>query len=363
MSDLPAPMTSPDCDLRKFPGMMVDVQRLLASTFNATASRNPLAWMIGHKLWYRSWHQIPAGSLPNDDDELCYLAELGFDLKSFRKAKDVAMRGWVLCADGRLYHPMVAETARSAWRKILEQKWRTEVARIKKHNQRHQDAVVPVPDMEGWIAGGCEPRALGSAQPSCLQGQAAAVSEDSGHASLGTMPPIEKEEIGKGIIEEDIGAFASRDVPIEAPAKALPKVRAKPWDADERFEALWNACTPLMRQRAKSKAKVWPKWQAALKDHDDAEIIIALARYLQGDPDVKRTGGPGLQVWLGDGTYEQWISGDVAAALDDETWTVAVDLWRQGRGWAASYGPEPGQPGCRAPAHLLVQTADTRGVA
>lgn len=119
---LPKPLTPAGCDLRDFPKMMIDVPRLFASTFNASASRSPLAWMIGHKLWYRSWHQVPAGSLPNDDDELCHLAELGFDAKSFAKAKALAMRGWIECDDGRLYHHVVCEAALEAWQEKLRQR-------------------------------------------------------------------------------------------------------------------------------------------------------------------------------------------------------------------------------------------------
>ena len=122
MNDAPAPLTPPDCDLRDFPRMMIDIPRLFASSFNATASRSPLAWMIGHKLWYRSWHQVPAASLPDDDDALCHLAEMGFDLKTFRKIRDVAMRGWVKCSDGRLYHHAVAGIALEAWIEKLHQK-------------------------------------------------------------------------------------------------------------------------------------------------------------------------------------------------------------------------------------------------
>ncbi|MFZ5751274.1 MAG: hypothetical protein ACOY5U_09425 [Pseudomonadota bacterium] len=122
MTPDPAPMTPAGCDLRDFPRMMIDIPRLFSSTFNGQASRQPLAWMIGHKLWYRSWHQVPAGSLPDDDDELCHLAELGFDLKSFRKVKAIAMRGWVRCADGRLYHPVVCEAALEAWQEKLRQR-------------------------------------------------------------------------------------------------------------------------------------------------------------------------------------------------------------------------------------------------
>jgi hypothetical protein len=119
---LPEPLTPPDCDLRDFPRMMIDITRIFSSGFNTAASRNPIAWMIGHKLWYRSWHQVPAGSLPDDDEELCHLAELGFDLKTFKKARAVAMRGWVKCADGRIYHPTVCEIALESWIEKLMQR-------------------------------------------------------------------------------------------------------------------------------------------------------------------------------------------------------------------------------------------------
>ncbi len=131
MTDLPPPPVPADCDLTDFPGMMLDVRRLFASSFNAAASTNPLAWMCGTKLWMRSWHQVPAASLPDDDAQLCHLAELGFDLKSWRKVRALALRNWVKCSDGLLYHPVEAEKALDAWNRKLEQRWRTEVARIK----------------------------------------------------------------------------------------------------------------------------------------------------------------------------------------------------------------------------------------
>lgn len=172
---LPDPLTPAECDLRDFSRLMIDITRLFSSTFNAKASKYPLAWMIGHKLWYRSWHQVPAASLPDDDDELCYLAEMGFDLRSFAKAKALAMHGWIKCADGRLYHPVVAEAARDAWQSKLRRKHSTECARIKKHNQRHKTEH-SMPTFEDFLAGGCQPMSLETARdtrptsPDCPSG-------------------------------------------------------------------------------------------------------------------------------------------------------------------------------------------------
>ncbi|UAK25849.1 YdaU family protein [Sphingomonas nostoxanthinifaciens] len=131
---------------------MIDITRLFGSTFNAKASRNPLAWMLGHKLWYRSWHQVPAASLPDDDDELCYLAELGFDRVTWDSARELAMHGWERCSDGRLYHPVVAEAAREAWDRKLKKRHGSLCAAIRKHNERHPEGKIETPDFEQWQA-------------------------------------------------------------------------------------------------------------------------------------------------------------------------------------------------------------------
>lgn len=89
------------------------------------------------------------------------------------------------------------------------------------------------------------------------------------------------------------------------------KPKAEPWDRDADFAALWIGATPTMRKRAKSKGKVWPQWRAARAKADGgAAIVEALARYRAGDPDVGRTGGPGLHLWLQDGTWELWLEPD-----------------------------------------------------
>jgi hypothetical protein len=55
--------------------------------------------------------------LPDDDVQLARLAELGRDVKSWKKLREHALHGWVRCDDGRLYHPVIAEMAMAAWAK------------------------------------------------------------------------------------------------------------------------------------------------------------------------------------------------------------------------------------------------------
>ncbi len=104
---LPPPPVPCEIELRDYSYVPLFRARLFGSKFHATAT--DAEWRAGVTLWLKSWDQSPAGSLPNDDVELCRLAELGRDLKAWRKVRDKALHGWYLCSDGRLYHGVVAE--------------------------------------------------------------------------------------------------------------------------------------------------------------------------------------------------------------------------------------------------------------
>jgi hypothetical protein len=107
---LPDPLTPIDCDLRDFLRMPLEVGRLLTSTTWIEAAKAP---RIGHALmsmWCAAWHQVPAGSLENNEATLHRLSMCPTD-KEWRAVRPALMRGWVLCSDGRLYHPVVCELA------------------------------------------------------------------------------------------------------------------------------------------------------------------------------------------------------------------------------------------------------------
>lgn len=113
VEDLPAPPVPPEVDLRDFAFTPVFRARLFGSSFHARSS--DAEWRAGVTLWLKSWDQVPAGSLPDDDIDLCRLAELGRDMKTWAEVKAGAMRGWQKCSDGRLYHSVVAEGVMEAW--------------------------------------------------------------------------------------------------------------------------------------------------------------------------------------------------------------------------------------------------------
>jgi hypothetical protein len=120
------PMTPPECDLRGLSFMPLDLVRLIDSDLYALSSGDEFKAAV--TLWARSWLQVPAASLPDDDRVLAHLSGAG---SKWRKVKAMALRGFVKCSDGRLYHPVVAEKAREAWAHRLKQR--------EKANRRWQD--------------------------------------------------------------------------------------------------------------------------------------------------------------------------------------------------------------------------------
>lgn len=122
----PDPLTPPDCDLRDFSWMPLDVTRLRDSDLASTVSGD--AFRAAVLLWCASWHQIPTASLPNDDRILAKLAGYGRDVESWTKVRDEALHGFIECSDGRLYHPVIAEKALEAADQRKKQKERTQKA-------------------------------------------------------------------------------------------------------------------------------------------------------------------------------------------------------------------------------------------
>jgi hypothetical protein len=122
----PAPLTPPNCDLRDFSWMPLDVVRLRDSDLTVLASGD--AFRAACLLWCASWHQVPAASLPTDDRLLANLAGYGRDMKGWSEVRDEALHGFIECSDGRLYHPVVAEKALEADDQRKKQKERTQKA-------------------------------------------------------------------------------------------------------------------------------------------------------------------------------------------------------------------------------------------
>lgn len=190
LTAIPDPLTPADCDLQDFKFMPLDVARLRDS--DMASEQTPEENWAAVLLWSAAWHQVPAASMPDSDNWIAKAAGYMMRGRIDPRWKDVrpgAMRGFVLCSDGRWYHQVVAEKANDSWVGKLKQRLKTECARIKKHNDRH-GIRIPFPDFELWFAAGCP------------VGQPLPVPSDDTPLSLGTIltvprdtPPLSLDEI------------------------------------------------------------------------------------------------------------------------------------------------------------------------
>jgi hypothetical protein len=131
MTSIQDPLVSAEVDLRDFGFMPLDVLRLRDSDLMALSTGEEFKAAVS--LWCVAWHQIPAGSLPNDDRLLARFSGAG---SAWKKVKEGALRGFVECSDGRLYHTTIAGKAQEAWGSKLAQRARTAAATAAREAKR-----------------------------------------------------------------------------------------------------------------------------------------------------------------------------------------------------------------------------------
>lgn len=260
----PDPMVPAECDCRGLPYMPLEVVRLRDSDFALLSTGEE--FKAGFLLWCASWQQVPAASLPDDDRILAKLAGLGAG--EWSALRPVAMRGWVKCSDGRLYHAVIADNAMRAWTNRVGQsaraasRWTQERARkaAATDGQCPGNAVAYAPAMQG-----------------------------------------EGEGKAKGEREESL-----------SPNGDDGEVIGKPKGYPEDFEAAWKAYPHAKGRSAKPKAlAAWRKLPAQAR----AELPSACARYAADGKEPKADcGAPAMQRWLAEERFTDWLAADGSAA-------------------------------------------------
>jgi hypothetical protein len=143
----PAPLVPSNVDLRGLQYMPLFGERLFGSeTWIAASADGKVAAL---RLWWRSYaHEVPAASLPDNDQLLAEYAGYGVAVKAWKRIRAQAMRGWLLCSDGRLYHPVVAQIALESWES--RKRNREKQARLRARNrERDQHVTGPVTVTQG----------------------------------------------------------------------------------------------------------------------------------------------------------------------------------------------------------------------
>lgn len=127
------PLVPEEVDLRGLPWMRLDTIRLLDSDLFALSTGDEFKAAVA--LWCKSWSQAPAGSLPTDDRILAHLSGAG---GKWKRVREMALRGWVECSDGRLYHPVVAEQVLAAWEERQEYRAQVNAQAERKRREREE---------------------------------------------------------------------------------------------------------------------------------------------------------------------------------------------------------------------------------
>lgn len=110
-----APPLPAAVDLRTFDDMPLNVRVLRDSGIASEASDEGFKAAV--LLWCAAWHHIPAASLPDNEATLARLAGYGRDLRGWKRVREEALRGFVRCKDGLLYHLYMCDKAWEAWGK------------------------------------------------------------------------------------------------------------------------------------------------------------------------------------------------------------------------------------------------------
>lgn len=224
---LPDPLVAADVDLRGFHGFMLNVDRLMASELVALGT--PEECWAAMMLWCRAWKQTPPGSLPDDDRVLRAFSGAG---PRWNKVRGMALRGFVKCSDGRLYHRVLCEEVNDAWERRKKFKERSAKA-----NERRWAAVHH----------GGEPRALGG-------GETGASGDPSGNPST----------IQQGLLEgiQQGGGKDSLEPPVEVNEKRSEetKNREQPQHTDPAAARRGEIAGFLTRQNVKVSSAYLVQW-------------------------------------------------------------------------------------------------------
>lgn len=136
-------MTADGIDIRHLPYMPLEIERLKKSRTWLRCKRRPELAFYLMNLWMRAWHEVPAGSIENDDDVLADAAMC--DPSLWADIKSEVMSDWE-DRDGRVFHSVVEELVLEAVEKLRGNQKRTAKAREAAAAKREQESNSSVTD-------------------------------------------------------------------------------------------------------------------------------------------------------------------------------------------------------------------------
>lgn len=119
-------MSDDATDVRCLPYMPLQIERLRKSKAWLRCKRKPELAFYMMNLWMRAWHEVPAGSIEDDDDVLADAAMAS--PQEWESLKVEILHGWER-RDGRIWHSAVTGIATEGAAKLRKNKNRTSAAR------------------------------------------------------------------------------------------------------------------------------------------------------------------------------------------------------------------------------------------
>lgn len=355
MSERPHPPVPAECTMGGNDWFPWYFDRLRKSKWWRRAS--DLARARNVMLWGEAYKACPAGSLPDDDDELAEAAGFGMDVDAFMSAKAEIMAPWTLCADGRWYHSTVCEVVLERWESTSEKR---KAAAAKKRAQREKARGVPARNPNVPSNGHDVPRdTQGNDGDNGVSSRARMIGHDTTDKT--EEPPTPSG--GQGLVLAD---------------------EPEPTDDIQEAFALWNDVAkrhglPLAKDLTDGRRRAIRKrletggldgWREALDG-------VSRSRHCRGGND---------RAWKADldfvcqaksyqrlreGTYgddAEPIGPPKAATgvspLRYDIWYGRVREFTKNRWWEdLNWGPKPGKPGCNATPEILAEFGFATGAA
>lgn len=310
---LPPPLVPSDCDLRDFRFMPLEVSRLARSKMWRVARRRPEVGFYAVNLWAAAWHELPAGSLEDDDDALAEAAMC--ESSRWAAVREDTLRGWVRCNDGRIYHPVVCAKALEAWIEKLARRRLSDAGNCKRYGHtfdaaHHEAELNRALDMLRAL----DPNS--TKLPKTSRKSPAGIA--TGSQGIGTGRGEREESLdscqNRAAVAGDDADYLAFSKAIDgaaegAPPKAQPrapspaKTRAPRAPADETFAEIWKAWPQKGRS---AKAKSQTAWTANKAPAEDK--ARAVRAYLASKDARKDDGAfvPALERWIRD-KLDSWL--------------------------------------------------------
>jgi hypothetical protein len=167
---------------------------------------------------------------------------------------------------------------------------------------------------------------------------------------------------GNPSLRKETGKLKSVNPPVKGLDKPhIPEARGqnnttrkRERDYSDRFEGFWAG---YPRKTGTSKRKASDSFER-LSESEQAAALVALPAFCQAEADTEERFIPHAATWLNQRRFETYEPEPDRADRTAEQWRSELELWRdhgeaEPNLWRRRVGgPNPGEPGCKAPAKL-----------